>query len=173
MAKKFSIIGLKVAELVKNEIAKLDLSEEEIAVAHYYIAKRYFNSLEKALEECGYRVASTEIMNLEFLDEKDRNKTLECLSKVVDTIDKSMKENAIKLKNSIEYMPISNEEREKISREIPEMLLDICVQGRGKEVTDFIVRTSSLCIEDANRLGRSLTDKEISEICDDVKHDRR
>ncbi len=53
MAKKLHNIDLMVAELIYNEIEKLELDEINKVIAHYYVAKNYFDGVQKTMKDVG------------------------------------------------------------------------------------------------------------------------
>lgn len=52
-AEKLHNISLMASELIYAEIEKLDLGEEEKIIAHYYVAKHYYDSIQKVMTEVG------------------------------------------------------------------------------------------------------------------------
>lgn len=53
MAKKLHNIDLMVAELIHDEIEKLELDEINKVMAHYYVAKNYFDGVQKTMKSIG------------------------------------------------------------------------------------------------------------------------
>lgn len=52
-AKKLHDIDLMIAKLIYDEIEKLELDEINKIMAHYYIAKNYFDGVQKTMKSIG------------------------------------------------------------------------------------------------------------------------
>lgn len=55
MAKKLHNIDLMVARLIYDEIEKLELNGINKVMAHYYVAKSYFDTIQKTMIDVGIK----------------------------------------------------------------------------------------------------------------------
>ena len=53
MAEKLHNMSFMVMRLIYAEIEKLDIDEKEKVMAHYYVAKHYYDGIQKAMMEIG------------------------------------------------------------------------------------------------------------------------
>lgn len=61
MAKKLHYIDIMVAKLIYDEIEKLELNGIDKVMAHYYVAKSYFDNVQKTMMEIGIRDVAVNI----------------------------------------------------------------------------------------------------------------
>lgn len=140
---KLDEISFKYSKMVSLEIAKMDLKENEKILAEIIVLEKLNKYTFGALKRMCEDIGESPV--------KDSFEALECMTKVVERM----------------------ENRIKGQKKIPKMIYELCKKGKGKELSDFVDKTTELCSKETVRLGRSLTKDEVFEICEDVKSKRR
>jgi len=166
MALKLADIINKISSLMEKEIPKLDLNNKEKIMATYYVAKAFYEAVQESVKEIGFTVISS----------KEETDALSCMTKVLDKIVESGEKDYGNLRDDIDLdksSPSEISEFEKLKERMPDILFELCKNGKGKEIVEFMDKARPIFISESNRLGRILTKDEIFEICEDIKNGRR
>lgn len=169
-------LAMRYLDVVIYEIEKMDLKESDKILVEVIILERVNRAFISALgESCKMFGVSDKTIDTRNKEKSDED-ALECFSKVTDKI-LNMGKNAYgEVRKDILQkgkIGLSSSEAERIKKEAPLMILDMCKHGEGKEFVDFSNKVMDICVKEINRLGRHLTREEVFEICEDIKRGRK
>jgi len=183
---KIDELSIRYLNVVADEIEEWGLEDKDKILAEVIVIERLNRAFGSALREAckilGYLDNMEDTKGKEEIIEDKRGKVksdieaFECFTKVADKMFDISKNAYGKVRKDLSEegkIRISKNEEERIKKETPRMLFNMCKHGEGKEFIDLSEKVMKICVQEINRLGRHLTKEEVFEICENVKYGRK